>query len=69
MKVQVIKSFRKGEIHAEKGEIIEVGSNLGHGLIEAGLVFKVPENVKEVPAPQRNKMMSKTRGRKKIITK
>jgi hypothetical protein len=69
MKIQIIKEFRKGELHAEKGDILEVGANLGHGLIDSGLAFKVFDNVKEVFAPEKNKMMSKTRGRKKIITK
>lgn len=69
MKVKIIKSFWQGEVHAEKGDIIYVGSNLGHGLIEAGLAYKVSDNMKEMSAPPKDKMFKQNRGKKKIIIK
>jgi len=59
MKITIIKSFAHGELRAKKGEVIEVGNNLGHGLVEKGLA------VKAVEKPKRNKMMT----RKKLIVK
>lgn len=62
MKLRVIKSFRHGELNADNGDVITVGKNVAHGLLESGLAT----SLKAIEAPKRDKMM--TRKRKLKVT-